>query len=172
MSMTKSKLTGYVAHIVQLTICSMLDGHLLLGKIHVVNYLVHLGSFCCSGASGPMHAQLKSFLPSLLSCRHRALSRFSVLQAIEAGQIPGTRLGLWLPCNLGTRPSKILGFAHTRSTFTRLTPTWSTLTISTCHEINHYEITLMKSTLTKSIHRTYEESITNSTISTSQLVQT
>ena len=42
------------------------------------------------------HAQLKSFLPSFLSCRHRALSRFSVLQAIEAGQIPGMRLGLWL----------------------------------------------------------------------------
>ena len=45
--MTKSKLTGYVAHIVQLTV--------LLGKIRVVNYLVHLGSFWCSGAGGPMH---------------------------------------------------------------------------------------------------------------------
>ena len=55
------------------------------------------------------HAQLKSFLPSFLSCRHHALSHFSVLQAIEAGQILGMRLGLTRPCNLGTRPSKIFG---------------------------------------------------------------
>ena len=38
MSMTYSKLTGYVAHIVQLTICSMLgvyDGHLLLDQLQL-----------------------------------------------------------------------------------------------------------------------------------------
>ena len=76
---------------------------------------------CCKLSSTPWlfllfwgrwtHAQLKSFLPSFLSCRHRALSCFS---AIEAGQIPGTRLGLWLPCNLGTRPSKTLKGLGTR----------------------------------------------------------
>ena len=39
----------------------MLDGHLLLGKIRVVNYLVHLGSFCCSRAGGPFDTHFVYF---------------------------------------------------------------------------------------------------------------
>ena len=40
------------------------------------------------------------------------------------------------------RKSKCIGGVHTTSTFARSTPMWSTLTISTFHEINHYKINL------------------------------
>ena len=40
------------------------------------------------------------------------------------------------------RRSKCIGGAYTRSTFARSTPMWSTITISTFHEINHYKINL------------------------------
>ena len=40
------------------------------------------------------------------------------------------------------RKSKCIGGVHTTSTFARSTPMWSTLTVSTFHEINHYKINL------------------------------